>query len=117
VKKYPKNFMLGSDAVGSAGSIGDELREFDVLLDELDPKTRELVARENFRNLMGQMAELRRTAKLNAPSGDGIALPADYMFPEYAHIGRLRDDESFVRSRLEKIDSETKQADAETGAK
>jgi hypothetical protein len=103
VEKHPTQFMLGSDAVGGASSIGEELRDFAPLLDELEPKTRQLVARDNFRNLIERMAALRRTAKLHGPVGDGIVLRADYTFPEYAHMGRLRDAESFVRSRLERV--------------
>jgi hypothetical protein len=117
VEKHPTQFMLGSDAVGGAGSIGDELRDFAPLLDELENKTRQLVARDNFRNLMQRMAALRRTAKLNGPDGDGIVLRADYAFPEYAHMGRLRDDESFVRSRLEQASEENEGIRSDKSAK
>jgi hypothetical protein len=102
IDEYPSQFMLGSDVVGSTSSIGEKLREYRPLLKKLDPKTRRLVARDNFRNLIKRMAELRRTAGLSGPDGDGVVLPVDYTFPEYAHTRRLRDDESFVRSRLKR---------------
>jgi len=102
IEKHPTRFMLGSDVVGGASNIGEKLREYRPLLKKLSPKTRPLVAQDNFRNLMKRMAELRRTANLSSPEGDGIVLPLDYAFPEYAHMRRLRDDESFVRSRLKR---------------
>jgi hypothetical protein len=104
IERYPQRFMLGSDAVGGGSVIGEKLRAYVPLLKKLQPKTRRLVARDNFRRLIERMAELRRTAKLCGPDGNGIVLPADYTFPEYAHMGRLRDDESFVRSRLKRED-------------
>jgi hypothetical protein len=100
IERHPTRFMIGSDVVGGAGSAREKLRQYEPLLAKLEPDTRALVARDNFRNLMQRMAALRRTAKLNGDDGDGIALPAEYVFPEYAHMRRLRDEESFVRSRL-----------------
>jgi len=51
---------------------------------------------------MKRMAGLRRTAPLSGPAGGGIVRPLDHAFPELAPMRRLRDDESFVRSRLKR---------------
>ena len=88
-----------------AGRSGvDTIQQFDPLLEVLAPKTRRLVARDNFVNLMDRMAELRRTADLAKDDARGIVLPVDYRYPEYADMPRLTDDESFVRSRLKRDD-------------
>ena len=101
IEKYPTRFMLGSDVVGGSTNAAEELTQFVPLLEQLKPKTAKLVARDNFHNLMNEMAEQRRTANLVDGDGAGIVLPTDYSFPEYAHMPRLKDEESFVRSRLE----------------
>lgn len=102
IEKYPTRFMLGSDVVGGSSTAGRTIRQFEPLLEELDEQTRELVARDNYVQLMKRMAELRRTAKLCDKDCPGITLPVDYRYPEYADMPRLRDDESFVRSRLKR---------------
>lgn len=107
IEKYPTRFMLGSDVVGGASKAGESIRRFEPLLEVLDPKTRRLVARDNFVNLMDHMAELRRTAKLSDGKSRGIVLPTDYRYPEYADMPRLTDDESFVRSRLKRAEDRT----------
>ncbi len=100
IEEYPAQFILGSDVVGGSSAASEELRKFEPLLQKLKPKTARLVARDNFHNLLNRMAERRRTANLVEEEGPGIVLPRDYAFPEYAHMPRLRDEESFVRSRL-----------------
>jgi hypothetical protein len=102
IEKHPTRFMLGSDVVGGSSTAAKTIQQFEPLLDILKPKTRQLVARDNFANLMEQLADLRRTAKLNDDESRGIVLPVDYRYPEYADMPRLTDDESFVRSRLKR---------------
>ncbi len=102
IEKYPTRFMLGSDVVGGSSTAAKTISQFEPLLEVLKPETRQLVARDNFQNLMNQMAKLRRTAKLGDEKSRGIVLPVDYRYPEYADMPRLRDDESFVRSRLKR---------------
>ena len=98
IERYPDRFMIGSDAVGAASRIGQELDLFDRLLASLAPEVRIRVAHDNFADLMQEMAELRSAAGL----GDqGIVLDDGYEFPEYAHTGRLPDAESFIRSRMQ----------------
>jgi hypothetical protein len=106
IEKHPQRFMLGSDVVGGAAGAADQLERFTPLLHLLAPETADLVARDNLRNLLDKMAERRRLANLSKNDMAGIALPADYRFPEYAHMPRLRDDESFVRSRLKRLAEE-----------
>ncbi len=102
IEKYPTRFMLGSDVVGGSSTAAKTIAQFEPLLAQLQPDTRKLVARDNYVNLMDQMTELRRTAKLSEEKSLGIVLPVDYRYPEYADMPRLRDDESFVRSRLKR---------------
>jgi hypothetical protein len=102
IENYPTRFMLGSDVVGGSSTAGKTIRQFEPLLEELDEETRALVARDNYVQLMKRMADLRRTAKLCEKDCPGITLPVDYRYPEYADMPRLRDDESFVRSRLKR---------------
>jgi hypothetical protein len=102
IEKYPTRFMLGSDVVGGSSTAAKTIAQFEPLLEVLKPETRQLVARDNFQNLMNQMAKLRRTAKLGDDKSRGIVLPVDYRYPEYADMPRLHDDESFVRSRLKR---------------
>lgn len=100
IEKYPTRFMLGSDVVGGVSNAPKELSKFEPLLERLKPETAKLVACDNFQNLMNEMSERRRMTNLANGEGVGIALKADYSFPEYAHMPRLRDEESFVRSRI-----------------
>lgn len=122
VEKYPERFLLGSDVVGGASRAGEELRNYDQWLDMLKPATRELVARDNLKNLLVRMADRRRLAGFSAASSSernsgkrdstkeaislgsqGIVLPIDYTYPEHADMPRLSDEESFVRSRLKHV--------------
>ena len=110
----PAHVTASTDAGGVGAQMTNTCRRTSsvsgtALLDRLSPKTAELVARNNVRNLLERMAERRRLASLSKNDMAGIALPADYRFPEYAHMPRLRDDESFVRSRLTRLADEESQ--------
>ena len=98
IERYPDRFMIGSDAVGAASRIDEELDRFDPLLSGLSEDARSLVAHDNFADLMQEMAELRTAAGLGE---QGIVLEYSYEFPEYANTGRLPDSESFTRSRIQ----------------
>jgi hypothetical protein len=100
IEKYPDRFMLGSDVVGGATNAAEQLQRFEPLLAALDKKVAQQVAHDNLCDLLDRMAERRRLANLSHKHLAGIELPTDYRFPEYAHMPRLRDEESFVRSRL-----------------
>lgn len=47
IEEHPDRFVIGSDLVGHFDSLGGKLREFDVLLDALPPKTARGLARDN----------------------------------------------------------------------
>ena len=96
IERFPSRFMIGSDAVGQASKIKQELERYGSLLNRLSPGTRVLVARDNFAQLMQEMAQKRAQAGLGMA---GLVLKDDYEFPEYAHTGRLSDSVSFTRSR------------------
>ncbi len=100
IGKYPDRFMLGSDVVGGATNAAEQLQRFEPLLSALEEDVARAVARDNLCDLLDRMAEQRRVASLGHKELNGIELPTDYRFPEYAHMSRLRDEESFVRSRL-----------------
>ena len=76
IEKHPKRFMLGSDKVGSFAGYRNEIRKWDALLNQLQPKTAKMVAQTNFLHLM--------------PS-KGLTLPDNYHYPE-AKFVPLRDD-------------------------
>ena len=95
IKQYPKRFMIGSDAVGGASNLKQELSRFDLLLSKLPLDIRARVAHDNFANLMQEMAAKRAKAGLGE---EGIILDYKYEFPEYANTGRLSKTESFIRS-------------------
>ena len=98
IRKYPTSFMLGSDVVGSGGSIGSELARYQPLLESIanDPndQVRRNVARDNFVNLMTTLRIERniKMARQGLVTGDtklapGLLLKADYAFDERAHTG------------------------------
>lgn len=47
IERYPDRFLIGSDLVGSFGSLDKKMSEFDVLLDELSDESARKIAREN----------------------------------------------------------------------
>ena len=68
IRKYPDNFVLGSDAVGRFGDYPDQIRIYDPLFDALgDPDLIEKLASENFLRIMPD---------------DAISLDRDYQYPE-----------------------------------
>ena len=68
IKKYPDNFMIGSDAVGNLRNYVSTIRAHDRLLGALGDETVVAkVASENFIRLM---------------SPTGITLAAGYLYPE-----------------------------------
>ena len=95
IEHFPGQFMIGSDAVGGASRIDQELDRFDRLLAELPTDVRVRVEHDNFACLMQEMAALRAAAGLGE---QGIVLDYRYEFPEYAHTGRLPVSESFTDS-------------------
>ncbi len=95
IEQFPGQFMIGSDAVGGASRIDQELDRFDRLLAELPTDVRARVEHDNFADLMQEMADLRAAAGLGE---QGIVLDYRYEFPEYAHTGRLPASESFTDS-------------------
>jgi len=96
IKKYPNKFMIGSDAVGGASKIKNELSRYEKLLSLLPEDVRTKVAYDNFATLMNEMADKRAKAGLGK---DGLVLEYNYEFPRYEHTGRLLDSDSFTRSR------------------
>ena len=97
IEKYPKKFMIGSDAVGKSSSIKKEMNRYDELLAALPEDVSYKVASGNFISLMEKMKQKRSECNL----GDrGIVLDYDYEFPEFESTGRLSDEDSFTRSRI-----------------
>ena len=73
IKKYPRNFVLGSDAVGRFGDYPDQIRIYDPLFDALaDSNLIENLASRNFLRIM---------------RNHGVALDPNYRYPEsrYSH--------------------------------
>lgn len=95
IERYPGRFMIGSDAVGRASAIDQELNRYDLLLSRLSADVRVRVAHDNFADLMQEMAQMRAAAGLGA---QGIVLDDSYEYPEYANTGRLPASESFIRT-------------------
>ncbi len=68
IRKYPENFVLGSDAVGRFGDYPDQIRIYDPLFDALgDPELIKKLATENFLRIM---------------RSEGVALDPGYQYPE-----------------------------------
>ncbi len=97
ISRFPDRFMIGSDAVGGASRIDQELDRFDRLLAALPEEVRVRVEHDNFAGLMEEMANLRAAAGFGE---QGIVLDYRYEFPEYAHTGRLKASESFTSEVL-----------------
>ena len=74
IRKYPENFVLGSDAVGRFGDYPDQIRIYAPLFDALgDPDLVERLATRNFFRIMRD---------------DGIKLDANYHYPEKKYSRR-----------------------------
>ncbi len=68
IKKYPDNFMIGSDKVGSFAKYSEQIRKYETLLDALGTDAvAKKVGRDNFLRIMPKR---------------GLKLPADYKYPE-----------------------------------
>jgi predicted TIM-barrel fold metal-dependent hydrolase len=75
IRKYPRSFMIGSDAVGRFGDYTDLIRIYDPLFEALEDKGLvEAIANGNFARIM--------------PSR-GITLDRDFMYPEDRYTDRL----------------------------
>jgi hypothetical protein len=74
IKKYPDNFMIGSDNVGSLRAYVSTIRAYDRLLGALgDEAVARKVASENFIRLMPKV---------------GVTLPPGYLYPENKYLPR-----------------------------
>ena len=68
IRRYPRNFLLGSDAVGRFGDYPDQIRIYDALFDAIgDREVVEALAHGNFLRIMPK---------------EGITLDPQYMYPE-----------------------------------
>ena len=68
IRRYPDNFLLGSDAVGRFGDYPEQIRIYGPLFDALgDPDLVEKVARQNFLRIM---------------RSEGVTLDRGYHYPE-----------------------------------
>ncbi len=74
IKKFPENFVLGSDTVGRFGDYQEQIRVYDPLFDAIaDREVVEALAHGNFLRLMPK---------------EGIALDDGYMYPEDSYSQR-----------------------------
>ena len=79
IKKYPNNFLIGSDSVGKYSGIPMELKKYRVLLNALNAETRSKVAYENLEKLLNK-SEAKRKLKGFGPGG--ITLPLNFQLPD-----------------------------------
>ena len=79
IKKYPNNFLIGSDSVGKYSGIPIELKKYRVLLNALNAETRSKVAYENLEKLLNK-SEAKRKLKGFGPGG--ITLPLNFQLPD-----------------------------------
>ena len=79
IKKYPNNFLIGSDSVGKYSGIPMELKKYRVLLNTLNAETRSKVAYENLEKLLNK-SEAKRKLKGFGPGG--ITLPLNFQLPD-----------------------------------
>ncbi len=79
IKKYPDNFLIGSDSVGKYSNIPMELKKFQALLSALPTEIRAKVAYQNLSTILKNA----KTARKSKGLGDGgITLPHDFHLPE-----------------------------------
>ncbi len=74
IRKYPDNFVLGSDAVGRFGDYPDQIRIYDQLFDELVDKT--------------VIEKLARSTFLRIMRHNGVVLDPQYRYPEENYTRR-----------------------------
>ncbi len=68
IRRYPDNFVIGSDAVGRFWDYADQIRIYDALFEALeDSNIVERLASQNFLRIMPE---------------DGVSLDRDYQYPE-----------------------------------
>jgi len=79
IKRYPDNFVIGSDSVGKYSSIPMELKKYQVLLAALPEATRAKVSYGNLARILKLSKTDRRQKKLGET---GIVLPDDFQLPE-----------------------------------
>ena len=79
IKRYPDNFVIGSDSVGKYSSIPMELKKYQVLLAALPEATRAKVSHGNLARILKLSKANRRQKKLGKT---GIVLPDDFQLPE-----------------------------------
>ena len=79
IKKYPNNFLIGSDSVGKYSGILMELKKYRVFLNALNAETRSKVAYENLEKLLNK-SEAKRKLKGFGPGG--ITLPLNFQLPD-----------------------------------
>ena len=87
IKKYPDNFVIGSDAVGKSSAIPFELKKFNVLLQALPKNVREKVAHLNLKSILERSSKAR-TAK--GFGSKGITLPNAFSLDDSFGLESLR---------------------------
>ncbi len=79
IRKYPGNFLIGSDSVGKYSGIPMELRKYQALLNALPDQTRSKVAYKNLNRILNE-AKVERNRK--GLGNGGITLPLDFSLSE-----------------------------------
>ena len=87
IKKYPDNFVIGSDAVGKSSAIPFELKKFNVLLQALPKNVREKVAYRNLRSILERSANVRAAKGFGSK---GITLPNAFSLDDSFGLESLR---------------------------
>ena len=88
IRKYPDNFVIGSDSVGKPSAIPFELKKFNVLLQALPKNVREKVAHLNLKSILERSAKAR-TAK--GFGSKGITLPDAFALDDSFGLESLRE--------------------------
>lgn len=52
IRRHPDRFIIGSDLVGKFDNLGQKMKEFDVLLDELSEEQAQMVAHDNLHRIL-----------------------------------------------------------------
>lgn len=86
IKKYPDNFVIGSDAVGKYSAIPFEMKKFSVLLSALPENARAKVAHGNLHDVLESASRAR--ARKGFGKG-GIVLPDVFELPDTFGLDRL----------------------------
>ena len=102
ISRYPDQFMIGSDVVGTVSRMNQTLKPYDKLLAALPNKIRNKVAHDNFANLFESMSSMR---KKNDLGDKGIVLSPDYAFSEKLHVRPDFKNSDFMKKRIESLRS------------